>query len=139
MCVLVPHDISSVPLRGFGSGLAASGLTTVRTCGNSAGAGWSSVRATDCTNRWFSWPGYRCGRGPDWTTTGVIRPVTEIESTVSIAVDEFTGLRADQLVDAPLADQPTRRAVRLVATMVDLARREPAIRHRQHATGRVVL
>jgi hypothetical protein len=65
-----------------------------------------------CTNRW-GWPGYRWGRGPNWATTGVIRPVTEIERSVSVAVDDFTGVWADQLlVDATLADQPARGAVR---------------------------
>src|ERR1700737_3717505 len=44
-----------------------------------------------CTNR-FGWPGNRWDRGPDWTTTGVIRPVTEIARGVCVAVDDCTGV-----------------------------------------------
>jgi hypothetical protein len=85
-----------------------------------------------CTNR-FGWPGYRWGRGPDWTTTGMIRPVTEIRRSVSIPVDDLTSEWADQVfVDPPVADQPTRRAVRLGASVVDLAGGKPAIRHCEH-------
>src|ERR1700737_3501621 len=93
-----------------------------------------------CTNR-FGWPGYRWGRGPDWTTTGVIRPVTEIKRSIAIAVNDFSGLRANQLfVDVSLADQPARRAIGCGVAVVDLAGRKPAIRDRQHAaeTGGLV-
>ena len=121
-----------VPLRGFGSGLAASGPVWAGSYGNSVGAGWSGVGAIACTNR-RGWPGYRWGRGPDWATTGVIRPVTEIARRVEIAVHHFAGLGADELfVDAAFADQSAWCAVGLVAAVVDLARGEPAIRHRQH-------
>src|ERR1700694_3274275 len=86
-----------------------------------------------CTNR-FGWPEYRWSRGPDWATTGVIRPVTEITRSVSIAVDDFAGLRThQQLVDASFADQPARGAVRCGAAVVDLAGREPTVRHDQLA------
>src|SRR3954451_23354523 len=85
-----------------------------------------------CTNR-CGWPGYRWARGPDWTTTGVIRPVTEIKRCVAIAVDNFVGARThQQLVDAPFAGQPARRAVGCRAAVVDLAGREPTIRHCEH-------
>src|SRR5271156_321319 len=64
------------------------------------------------TNR-CGWPEYRWGRGPDWTTIGVIRPVTEIQRSVSVTIDDFTGVRAHQLLgDAALIDQPTRRSGR---------------------------
>jgi hypothetical protein len=87
-----------------------------------------------CTNRSSGWPGCRWGRGPDWTTTGVIRPVTEIKRSVPIAVDDLSGLRANQMFfDAAFANQPARAPVRCGATVVDLARWEPAIRYRQDA------
>ena len=105
-CVWVARSCD-VPLRGLGSGLAASGLTGVRTYRSSAGAGCSGVRAMACTNRRCGWPGYRWGRGPDWTTTGVIRPITEIQGSVAVAVDDLARGRADQVfVDATL---PFRR------------------------------
>jgi hypothetical protein len=93
-----------------------------------------------CTNL-FGWPGYRGGRGPDWTTTGVIRPVTEIERSIVVAVNDVTGVWADQfLVDAAFADQPARCAIRCGVAVVDLAGGKPAIRHRQHSavTGGLV-
>jgi hypothetical protein len=71
----------------------------------------------------------------------VIRPVTEIERSVAVAVDDFTGGRADQVfVDAAFADQSARRAVWCDAAVVDLAGGKPAIRHRQHTaeTGGLV-
>lgn len=84
-----------------------------------------------CINR-FGWPGYRWGRGPDWTTTGVIRPVTEIQGSVSIAVDDFTCLRADEVfVDAAFTVQTARGALWGGAAVMDLARWVPAIRHDQ--------
>jgi hypothetical protein len=87
-----------------------------------------------CTNHCGGWPGYRWGRGPDWTTTGVTRPVTEIQRSIVIPVDDFTGGRADQVfVDLTLADQPARRAIRCGVAVVDLGGREPPICHRQHA------
>src|ERR1700739_755419 len=94
-----------------------------------------------CTNLWCGWPGYRWGRGPDWTTTGVIRPVTEIQRSIAIPVNGITGQWTDQLlVDVALTDQSARRTVRLSAPVVDLARWEPAIHHRQHraVTGGLV-
>lgn len=82
-----------------------------------------------CTNL-VGWPGYRWGRGPDWTTTGVIRPVTEIDSSVSVAVDDFTCLRADEVfVDPAFTLQTARAAVWGGAAVMDLAGRVPAIRH----------
>jgi hypothetical protein len=85
-----------------------------------------------CANR-FGWPGYRWGRGPDWTTTGMTRPVTEIKRSVSVPVDDLTSEWADQVfVDPALADQPARRAARLGASVVDLAGRKPAMRHCEH-------
>jgi hypothetical protein len=88
-----------------------------------------------CTNR-FGWPGCQWGRGPDWATTGVIRPVTEITRSIVIAIDDFTGLRAHQLlVDPVLADQTAWPTVRCGATVVDLAGGEPAIRNRQNAAA----
>jgi hypothetical protein len=64
----------------------------------------------------------------------VIRPVTEITRSVSIAVDDFAGLRThQQLVDASFADQPAWGAVRCGAAVVDLAGREPTVRHDQLA------
>ena len=73
-----------------------------------------------CTNHGCGWSGYRWGRGPDWTTTGGIRPVTEIARSVAVAVDDVTGDRADQvLVDAALTDQAARGAIGLVAAVVD--------------------
>lgn len=88
-----------------------------------------------CTNR-GGWPGCRWGRGPDWTTTGVIRPVTEIQSSVSVAVDYLARYRAEQVfVDAALALQPARCAVGAGAAVVDLAGGKPAVRHRQHAAA----
>ena len=88
-----------------------------------------------CTNR-FGWPGCRWGRGPDWATTGVIRPVTEITRSIVIAIDDFTGLWAYQLfVDPVLADQTAWPTVRCGATVVDLAGGEPAIRDRQNAAA----
>lgn len=82
-----------------------------------------------CTNR-GGWPGCRWGRGPDWTTTGVIRPVTEIQSSVSVAVDYLARYRAEQVfVDAALALQPARCAVGAGAAVVDLAGGKPAVRH----------
>src|ERR1700694_1072069 len=85
-----------------------------------------------CTNR-GGWPGYRWGRGPDWATTGVIWPVTEVSGRVVITVHNFTGERAHQvLVDAVFADQPAWCAVRCGAAVVNLAGREPAFRDRQH-------
>src|SRR5208337_2169543 len=94
-----------------------------------------------CANHCGGWPGYRWGRGPDWTTTGVIRPVTEIKRSIAISVNVLTSEWAHQLlVDVPLTDQPARRAVRLNAAVVDLARWEPAIHHRQRraVTGGLV-
>src|SRR5262245_44496496 len=86
-----------------------------------------------CTNR-LGWPGYRWGRGPDWTTTGVIRPVTEIQHSISIPVDHYAGDRADQaLVNPALTLQPARGAIRQGVAVVDLAGWEPAVRHDQGA------
>src|SRR5690349_7589503 len=86
-----------------------------------------------CTNR-CGRPGYRWGRGPDWATTGVIRPVTEIARSVAVAVDDFTGGRAhQQLVDASLADQSARCAGWCGAAVVDLAGWEPTVRLNQFA------
>ena len=45
---------------------------------SSGGVGCSGVVAMACTNQRCGWAGYRWGRGPDWATTGVIRPVTEV-------------------------------------------------------------
>src|SRR3974377_1745535 len=88
-----------------------------------------------CTNHWCGWPGYRWSRGPAWTTTGVIRPVTEIKRSIPVTVDHFAGEGAHQrLIDVPLADPPAWRAVRGGVAVVDLAGCKPAIRHRQHAT-----
>src|ERR1700739_3172936 len=85
-----------------------------------------------CTNL-FGWPGYRWGRGPAWTTTGVIRPGTKIQRSIAVAVNDLTGEWAHQLlVDETLSDQPAGRAVGLVTTVVDLTRWEPAIHHREH-------
>ena len=58
---------------------------------SSGGVGCSGVVAMACTNQRCGWPGYRWGRGPDWATTGVIRPVTEIQRSVDVTVDDFTG------------------------------------------------
>ena len=92
-----------------------------------------------CTNR-FGWPGCQWGRGPDWATTGVIRPVTEITRSIVIAIDDFTGLWAHQLfVDPVLADQTAWPTVRCGATVVGLAGGKPAIRNRQRAAGASVL
>src|SRR5580658_1721087 len=86
-----------------------------------------------CTNL-RGWPGYRRGRGPDWTTTGVIRPVTEIERSVVVTVDVDTRGGADQfLVDAAFPDQTARCAVGCGVAVVDLAGGKPAIRHGQHS------
>ena len=73
-----------------------------------------------CTNR-FGWPGYRWSRGPDWATTGVIRPVTEVSGRVVITVHNFTGERAHQvLVDAVFADEAERTAVRGAARRLNV-------------------
>ena len=88
-----------------------------------------------CTNR-FGWPGCQWGRGPDWATTGVIRPVTEITRSIVVAIDDFTGLWAHQLfVDPEFADQTAWPTVRSGATVVVLAGGEPAIRDRQNAAA----
>ncbi len=72
-----------VPLRGLGFGVAMA-----------------------CTNR-FGWPGYRWGGGPDWATTGMIRPVTEIQRSVPVTVNDFPAEGAHEVfVDATFADQP---------------------------------
>jgi hypothetical protein len=88
-----------------------------------------------CTNR-RGWPGNRWGRGPDWATTGVIRPVTEVAGRIDVAVHQRTRLRAHQLlIHFAFADQAARRAVRQGVAMVDLAGGKPAIRHRQHGAA----
>jgi hypothetical protein len=85
-----------------------------------------------CTNRRCGWPGYRWGRGPDWATTGVIRPVAEITGSVDVTVDDFTGEWAhQQFVDPAVAEESTRCAVWCSAAVVDLAGCEPAIGHHQ--------
>jgi hypothetical protein len=85
-----------------------------------------------CTNL-VGWAGYRWGCVPDWGTTGVIRPVTEIKRSVSICVNDLPSQWAHPLfVDVAFADQPTEGAVGLSAAVVDLAGGKPAIRHRQH-------
>ena len=86
-----------------------------------------------CTNR-CGWPGYRWGRGPNWATTGVIRPVTEVARSVLIAVHDMAGLRThQQLVDAAAPNQSAQGAVRCGAAVVDLAGRKPPVRHHQLA------
>jgi hypothetical protein len=87
-----------------------------------------------CTNRRSGWPGYRWGRGPDWATTGKIRPVTEIQRGVDVAVDDLTGQGARQpLADSVFTDQPAGGTVGLSAAVVDLAGGKPAIRDNQLA------
>jgi hypothetical protein len=110
-CVLVTPSCG-VPLRGLGFGLSVSGPAWAGSYRSSADTGrCSGVRAMACTNR-LGWPGNRWGR-PDWTTTGVIRPVTEIARSIVITVDDLAGLWTYQvLVDAPRAEQPARGAVR---------------------------
>ncbi len=86
-----------------------------------------------CTNRWDR-PGnrWRCGSG--WATTGVIRPVTEIQCGVDLAVRRFHRSAGRVVfVDAMLADQAARGAVRGHTAVVDLAGWVPAIRHDQLA------
>jgi hypothetical protein len=84
-----------------------------------------------CTNR-CGWPGNRWGRGPDWATTGVLRPVPEVAGRIDIAVHEFAGLRAHQLlIHSALADEAAGGAIRQAVAVVDLTGREPPIRHRQ--------
>ena len=112
-CVLVTRSCG-VPLRGLGFGLSAPGLTVGEVFwglrlapDDPASAPWPVP--TDLVG-----PGTDGARGPDWATTGVIRPVTEIATRVFVAVDEFAGLRTyQQLVDASVADQPAQGAVRL--------------------------
>ena len=81
------------------------------------------------------WPGYRWGRGPDWTTTGVIRPVTEIQRSVAVAVDDFTGAagRSGVCRCGPCRPGGTGCRLGVVAAVVDLAGGEPAIGHGQGA------
>src|ERR1700694_3055176 len=87
-----------------------------------------------CTNRRSGWPGYRWGRGPDWATTGKIRPVTEIQRGVDVAVDDLTGHGARQpLADSVFTDQPAGGTVGVSAAVVDLAGGKPAIRDNQLA------
>jgi hypothetical protein len=119
------------PLAGLGFGLAASGPAWAGSYRCSAGTSCSGAGAMACTHRGGG-PGYRWGRGPDWTTTGVIRPVTEITSSIDITIHRFTRDWTDQVfVDAALTLQAAWCAVGQVAAVVDLAGREPAIRHDQ--------
>src|SRR5882757_3203545 len=93
-CVLVTRSCG-VPLRGLGFGLAASGPTWVRSYGCSGGTACCGVAAMACTHHRGDGPGYRWGRGPDWTTTGGFRPVTEIQCSVSIAIENLPSLWAN--------------------------------------------
>ena len=132
-CVLVRRS-GGVPLRGLGFGLAASGSAGAGSYRSSVGAGCCGADAMACTNQRCGWPGNRWGRGPNWATTGVIRPVTEISGRVDVAVHDFTGERAHQvLVDSAFTDQAAWGAVRCGAAVVDLAGGKPAIRHDQVA------
>jgi len=132
-CVLVRRS-GGVPLRGLGFGLAASGSAGAGSYRSSVGAGCCGADAMACTNQRCGWPGNRWGRGPNWATTGVIRPVTEISGRVDVAVHDFTCERAHQVfVDSAFADQARWGAVRCGAAVVDLAGGKPAIRHGQVA------
>ena len=132
-CVLVRRS-GGVPLRGLGFGLAASGSAGAGSYRSSVGAGCCGADAMACTNQRCGWPGNRWGRGPNWATTGVIRPVTEISGRVDVAVHDFTCERAHQVfVDSAFADQARWGAVRCGAAVVDLAGGKPAIRHDQVA------
>ena len=93
---------------------------------SSGGVGCSGVVAMACTNQRCGWPGYRWGRGPDWATTGVIRPVTEVAGRVGVAVHELPtgGAHPHPLTELEVG-------VVAAAAVVGLGGGEPAIHHHQ--------